>query len=492
MRASLMLAALALFAAAAAGTPAQAQAENERDDGIGAAPASPALAPTPPSASMPAGPGARLGCRDSGVKVSFESGSSELDINARGALNGVATWLKMRNGRTIEVPGLGEKSKQRAKKGSAQARGSAAERRATAIRDYLLGQGIEPERIGAVTDAGERARANGRTVALLTCDVPASANEESSAAAPLPPLTTLPDAPAPPEPPEVQPPPAPAEARPVAPPGPEPPAAAAPPGAAPPAAVAPPPEQGSVAPPPGPRGSVAPPPEPQFVEAPPFAPPPPPAPLPPPVAEPPVRFVAAPPVEPEPPLPDVPPPPPSDLPPSHLGIEATLGGGVVGFVDSGARAFVNTGGSWEARMTFGSRFPVAIEAAYVGTAQGIVALGLSSNAILLGNGAEATLRINLTTARLQPYLFGGGGFTHYQLTNTAVNTSSVRSTDDIGTVPTGVGMSVRLSKEFFVDVRGTYRFTFNDQMFATASALSGAGNAGLDTWNAIGRLGFEL
>jgi hypothetical protein len=93
---------------------------------------------------------------------------------------------------------------------------------------------------------------------------------------------------------------------------------------------------------------------------------------------------------------------------------------------------------------------------------------------------------------VQPYLFGGGGFTHYQLTNTAVNTSSVRSTDDIGTVPTGVGMSVRVSREFFVDVRGTYRFTFNDQMFATASALSGAGNAGLDTWNAIGRLGFEL
>ena len=143
-------------------------------------------------------------------------------------------------------------------------------------------------------------------------------------------------------------------------------------------------------------------------------------------------------------------------------------------------------------MTFGSRFPVAFEAAYVGSAQGIVALGLSQNAILLGNGAEATLRINFTTARLQPYLFGGGGFTRYQLTNTAINTSSVRSNDDIGTVPTGVGMSARLSKEFFIDIRGTYRFTFNDQLFATASAVSGAGNAGLDTWNAIGRLGFEL
>jgi hypothetical protein len=165
---------------------------------------------------------------------------------------------------------------------------------------------------------------------------------------------------------------------------------------------------------------------------------------------------------------------------------------VVGFVDSGTRAFTNPGGSWEARMTFGSRFPVAFEAAYVGSAQGIVALGLSSNAILLGNGGEATLRINFTTSRLQPYLFGGGGLTRYQVTNAAVNTSSVRSSDDVVTVPTGVGLSARLSREFFIDVRGTYRFTFDDQLFATASALSGTGNAGLDSWSAIGRLGFEL
>jgi outer membrane protein OmpA-like peptidoglycan-associated protein len=484
-----MLAALALLASGA-GAPAQAQAQTERDDGIGAAPETPAPAPTPPSAlTPPPSPEPKPGCRDSGVKVSFESGSSELDINARGALNGVATWLKMRNGRSIEVPGLGSA---KAKKGSAASRGKVGERRATAIRDYLLGQGIEPERIGAVKDTGEaasRAHASGRTVPVLTCDVPVTVGDETNGAlempAPpaIPPMATLPRMGAP----------APAASRPA----PEPSAVeppAAPPG--PPVGVVPPPV-GVVPPPvgvvPPPVGVVPPPvapPEPVVIAPPAVAPPvPPPAP-PPPIAAPPVRFVASPLLEPEPiaATPRV----VSDRPSGGLGVQATVGGGVIGFVDSGARAFTNPGGSWEARMTFGSHIPIAFEAAYVGSAQGIVALGLSQNAILLGNGGEATLRINFTTSRIQPYLFGGGGFTRYQVTNAAVNASSVRSSDDVATVPTGVGISARLSRVLFVDVRGTYRFTFDDQLFATASALSGAGNGGLDSWNAIGRLGFEL
>ena len=66
-------------------------------------------------------------------------------------------------------------------------------------------------------------------------------------------------------------------------------------------------------------------------------------------------------------------------------------------------------------MTFGSRSPIAIEAAYVGSAQGINALGLDTDALLVGQGAEGNLRLNLTTRRVQPYLFGGIGWTRYNL-----------------------------------------------------------------------------
>ena len=83
-------------------------------------------------------------CRDAGVTVSFPSASSELDTNARGALNGVATWMKMKDGRTIRLQGTTDK------KGSAAANQRLSQRRAEAVKDYLLGQGIEPERIKTV------------------------------------------------------------------------------------------------------------------------------------------------------------------------------------------------------------------------------------------------------------------------------------------------------------------------------------------------------
>src|SRR6185295_12788955 len=65
------------------------------------------------------------------------------------------------------------------------------------------------------------------------------------------------------------------------------------------------------------------------------------------------------------------PPPRPDLPPSRIGVGLTLGGGATGFWQEGTRGFVDTGGMWEARLAFGTRLPVAFEAAYVGSAQGI-------------------------------------------------------------------------------------------------------------------------
>jgi hypothetical protein len=188
----------------------------------------------------------------------------------------------------------------------------------------------------------------------------------------------------------------------------------------------------------------------------------------------------------------VPPPAPEVVhhggPPSQIGIEALVGGGAVGFIDSAARNTVNTGGSWDARLTFGSRLPIAVEGAYVGSAQTIDALGLSSNSRLIGNGVEGDLRLNFTNYMVQPYIFGGAGWTHYQITNSATNTSSVLSSDDVGTVPLGAGISIRPTKGFLVDVRGTYRAVFDDSMFDRITNT----NNSMQNWSALGRLGFEF
>jgi hypothetical protein len=359
------------------------------------------------SADPSATPSAAPVCKNAGVTVSFVPGSNEIDTNGRGALAGVATWLKNGDHRTVRLVGYTDRA------GSATANQKLSEKRAQAAKDFLLGRGIEPDRV-MVFGHGEQDMLTGaeaRVVVVTACDVPPELAAE-----------TPPPLPPPPEP-------APAAAEPEPAPEPAPTAAAEPEPAPPPAPI------------------VVP------VTA-----------VPPPMA-----------VNP-------------DKPASGLGIEATVGGGAIGFIDEGARNVANTGASWDARLMFGSRLPIAVEGAYVGSVQSIDALGLSTNSLLVGNGVEGTLRINLTRMRVQPYVFGGVGWTHYQLSNTATNTSSILGRDDIGTVPLGAGVTARFGRGFIFDARGTYRATFDDQLMQGQSV----NDTSMQTWNATARIGFEF
>jgi hypothetical protein len=346
-------------------------------------------------------------CKSAGVTISFGSGSTEIDGNGRGALAGVATWLQNGDERTVRLEGYADRT------GNAAANQRLSERRAQAVKDFLLGRGIEPDRI-MVFGHGEGEHedrkltgADARVVAVTACEVP----KETAAEMPAPPPEPTPAA------------------------------------AAPEAAPASPLEAEGVAESP--------------LE---------PAPL-------------TEPVNVAPPLPGGPP-----RPRSVLGVEATVGGGAIGFIDEGARRVTSTGGMWDARLMFGSRLPIAVEGAYVGSVQSIDALGLSSSSLLMGNGVEGTLRVNLTRRRVQPYLFGGVGWTHYQLNNAASNTSSVLSRDDIGTVPMGAGISGRLGRGFIVDARGTYRATFDDDLMRAQATTDNT----TQSWSAAARVGFEL
>jgi len=220
-------------------------------------------------------------------------------------------------------------------------------------------------------------------------------------------------------------------------------------------------------------------------------------------------------VEPTPPIAELPPPPapvaapapvgPIDLPAtmpasppvqtprgrSGIGIGAMVGGGLTGFVDKDARAFIGTGPSWDARITVGTRRPVAFEGAYTGSAQNISALGITSNALIVGNGAEAALRLNLTRVALQPYLFGGLGWTRYQLRRTPENSSSLRGSDDILTVPFGAGLAARVARGLLFDLRATGRAALYDNLMDGVYADT-AENARLHSWNVGGRLGWEF
>jgi hypothetical protein len=115
-------------------------------------------------------------CRDMGVTVSFKRGSHELDTNAKGALNGVATWMSANEKRTLELQGYADPT------GNADANVALSEKRAQAVEDYLLQQGVSGDRVKSV-GRGETTQylpAEGRTVTMMGCQPPMNVakNEE--------------------------------------------------------------------------------------------------------------------------------------------------------------------------------------------------------------------------------------------------------------------------------------------------------------------------
>ena len=84
---------------------------------------------------------------------------------------------------------------------------------------------------------------------------------------------------------------------------------------------------------------------------------------------------------------------------------------------------------WNARVLAGTRQYFGVEAAYVGTARGIDALGVQSNAALVVNGVEGDARLNVPVVMRRGSCSSrsassGSGGQHYQVTNT--NRSTVR------------------------------------------------------------------
>ena len=164
-----------------------------------------------------------------------------------------------------------------------------------------------------------------------------------------------------------------------------------------------------------------------------------------------------------------------------------VGGGFEDFSDNNLRSMTGGGGYWSARIVGGMRRIVGVEAAYIGTARNIDALGLSGSARLISNGAEGALRLNIPIVSwnqmslIEPFGFVGLGWSHYNVTSGQANTSDVASSDDIMTVPFGGGFAFGYGG-FMADARFTYRKTYYNNL------VSGGGN--LDNWGGGGQIGF--
>ncbi len=176
-----------------------------------------------------------------------------------------------------------------------------------------------------------------------------------------------------------------------------------------------------------------------------------------------------------------------------FGMSLSVGGGVSDFVDNDVEDVTDTGGAWDARLVIGTRSFIGLEAAYVGTAADMDALGLDDDAVLTGNGVEGLVRLNVGRYAFQPYIVGGVGWTRYDVVNEDFNTSSIEDQDDVVTVPIGAGFNARLGGGFILDGRFTYRAVFDDNMFDTAlNDTNDTGGPDLDNWAATAHVGYEF
>lgn len=176
--------------------------------------------------------------------------------------------------------------------------------------------------------------------------------------------------------------------------------------------------------------------------------------------------------------------------PRPLGMSLAVGGGVTAFADDEMREFVDLAGSWEARLTLGTRQRIAVEVSYLGSVQTIDSLGLDQDAVLLSSGAGGALRLNLLTDRFQPYVLGGAAWRRYDVVNSDFNTSSVNGQDDVLETPFGIGVSYRY-EPLIIDARGVYRRVFYDDLIQPEVA-AGQEEPGLHTWTANLMAGFEF
>ena len=177
----------------------------------------------------------------------------------------------------------------------------------------------------------------------------------------------------------------------------------------------------------------------------------------------------------------------------RLGYGLSVGGGVDDFVGDAFRSTAHVGGGWTVRFTAGTRSWLALEAAYIGSAQSIDAIGLDNDAVLIGNGLQGGIRLNMLQGYyVQPFVYGAAAWRHYDLSNESFNTSDVNDSDDVFELPVGVGVAGYISG-FMADVRAEYRGAWgNDLIPAFSGDDNGAIVGSMDRWGVTGNLGMEF
>lgn len=185
-------------------------------------------------------------------------------------------------------------------------------------------------------------------------------------------------------------------------------------------------------------------------------------------------------------------------PNSQYGMEISAGGGVENFTSDRMQSATDPGGMWDLRLVLGTRSPVALEGAYVGTAQSINSVfGDQNSARLIGTGLEGDVRLNLFPMEdFTPYAFGGLGWKRYDVTGADFKTADtgISDSDSLLEVPLGAGLAWR-DYGFVADARFTYRMAVGEDLVIandSRNPVDTGDAAGMDNWTVGARIGAEF
>jgi opacity protein-like surface antigen len=176
-----------------------------------------------------------------------------------------------------------------------------------------------------------------------------------------------------------------------------------------------------------------------------------------------------------------------------IGVGIIVGGGISGFQDQSLRDAMadKVQGTWNGLVSIGTHIPLGIDLSYVGTADDVRQFRGQSNGTLIGTAVEGALRLNLVPHyAVNPYIFGGVGWQHYDVHNMAFATADtgMMGSDDEVEFPVGAGISFRDVSGWLLDLRGSYH------AFPTSTLVreTNGGFADNNYWTASANLGFEF
>ena len=162
----------------------------------------------------------------------------------------------------------------------------------------------------------------------------------------------------------------------------------------------------------------------------------------------------------------------------------TLGGGVANFArerisDSNSAV----AGTWDFRYLYGTRTIVGVEAAYEGTEAG--SGPVATNGSVETHQLSGNFRLNMTRARIQPFVTAGAGWANLRRSLPATTTGAEpgNSTNSF-VAPFGAGIAGYIGKHGVVDVRGSYDLVTNKDFTNTGARP--------DIWSAELRAGYAF